>query len=112
MQLQEVTRSTGGLCGGTYVDSSFLLELSKRIHCLNRFLEENQTTILSLLRWWEGTKSTFDGTSSVIMEVPSKLAKAWEAHDLSNGVTNSSGYDDIDLSVEDLKRILKLLSRR
>ena len=73
--------STGDLCGGTYVDMHFLHHLSQRIGCLHSFLDENPLSLLSILRWWEGVKCTFNGTTSATFDIPSKLARAWEIYE-------------------------------
>ena len=73
--------STGDLCGGTYVDMHFIHHLSQRIGCLHSFLDENPSSLLSILRWWEGVKGTFNGTTSATFDIPSKLARAWEIYE-------------------------------
>jgi hypothetical protein len=76
-----VACSTGDLCGGTYVDMHFIHHLSQRIRCLHSFLDENPSSLLSILRWWEGVKSTFNGTTSANFDIPSKLARVWEIYE-------------------------------
>ena len=73
--------STGDLCGGTYVDMHFIHHLSQRIGCLHSFLDENPSSLLSIHRWWEGVKSTFNGTTSATFDILSKLARAWETYE-------------------------------
>jgi hypothetical protein len=76
-----VACSTGDLCGGTYVDKHFIHHLSQRIGCLHSFLDENPSSLLSILRWWEAVKSTFNGATSATLDIPSKLARAWEIYE-------------------------------
>ncbi|CAM6066408.1 unnamed protein product [Sphagnum tenellum] len=76
LKVTEVSRSSGGLCGGTHVDSNFVSFLCSKIGCLERFLVQNPSTMLKFLSWWEGTKASFDGSESFSAELslPSKLS--------------------------------------
>jgi hypothetical protein len=133
MKVREVSRSSGGLCGGTHVDRNFISFLSSKIGCLEKFLVQNPGTIQKLLSWWEGTKASFDGNESCSAELslPAKLALAWEDHerqqkqqlhsaaDESKSCSSSSSsssscsfsssdphvYDELELSCADMKAI-------
>jgi hypothetical protein len=60
MKVREVSRSSGGLCGGTHVDRSSVSFIYSKIGCLQSFLAQNPGTMKNLLGWWEGTKASFD----------------------------------------------------
>jgi hypothetical protein len=97
--LKEVTRSTGGIGGGSYVDENFLQHLGKRIGCLPEFLKANPLMELSMRRWWGEIKSTFDGTTSATYLVPVKLYKAWAVYD------HAKCQDEVEFTVPELRSI-------
>ncbi|KAH8947183.1 hypothetical protein BDL97_11G027000 [Sphagnum fallax] len=76
LKVTEVSRSSGGLCGGTHVDRNFVSFLCSKIGCLERFPVQNPSSMLKFLSWWEGTKASFDGSESFSAELslPSKLS--------------------------------------
>lgn len=61
LKVKEVTASSGGLCGGSYVDQSFMNFMSSTIGCLETFLEGHPKVKIQLQTWWENAKSTFEG---------------------------------------------------
>jgi hypothetical protein len=118
MKVREVSRSSGGLCGGTHVDRSFVSFLSNTIGCLPSFLAQNPGTVKNLLGWWEGTKASFDDSEYYTAELslPGKLASAWQEHDRQQKQRNSEdrsknsscgpdASDELELSCADMKTI-------
>lgn len=108
-KVKEVVPSSGGLCGGTYVDERFLEFLCQNIRCFRKFAEENSQIVLSLLSWWETIKRTFDGSMpfNYNLDLPPKLARAWEDDDaLKSGQVNAgASYDFISVTLKDMLRI-------
>lgn len=106
---REVARSSGGLCGGTYVDQEFLNYMLQMVPCFEDFADSNPEAILALMSWWEGRKSTFsDNGRTVIFHVPCKLAWAWEAYDEANGNDLLEGdYDKICFTAQDMRAIFQ-----
>jgi hypothetical protein len=110
LQVVEVSHSTGGLCGGTHVDATFLEFLSKKIKCLNEFLGKNPWVKHALLTRWQEVKATFDGspTSTTDVSLPTSLAKAWEESDRKSGeVQITDTYDEIELTCEEMEKIFE-----
>jgi hypothetical protein len=108
VQLKEVVRSTGELCGGSFVDERFLEHMSNRIGCPPEFLKENPVMELSMRRWWGETKSTFNGTTSATYPVPGKLCRAWEGYDRRRDYKPCLAVDcrdEVELTVPDLCQI-------
>lgn len=103
LKVKEVTASSGGLCGGSFVDQSFMKFLSKKIGCLDAFLVANPKVKLQMQTWWENQKSTFEGrdTDKVIsFELSSKLASAWEKDDKMN--RHNGEYSELEITHADM----------
>ena len=86
LKVKEVTASSGGLCGGSYVDQAFMKFMSAKIGCLDKFLVEHPRVRIHLQTWWENAKSSFDGNDAdqvLNCQLSPKLAMAWEKHDPS-----------------------------
>ncbi|GAQ90012.1 Molecular chaperones HSP70/HSC70 [Klebsormidium nitens] len=80
--LREVSRGSGDLCGGTYVDGAFLEFLGDRIPCLERFLDAHPRQMVLLMSWWEQQKRGFNGAGNpVVFDLPARLAAMWEKED-------------------------------
>lgn len=121
-KVREVAPSSGGLCGGTYVDEGFFKFLRQTIPCFKKFADENSQTVLKLQSWWDTVRCDFDGNMqfNYELELPVKLARAWEEHDaIRGGRFNAvASQDSIDLTLEDMlgifdpvvEQILQLIS--
>jgi hypothetical protein len=108
-QVKELTESSGGLCGGTFIDESFLRFFSKRVPCLDEFLKVYPSYKTRLLKDWEEIKCAFghemmsDGDTKDIV-LHNKLAAKWEAYETERG----NELDDssvVELTEQDLKAI-------
>lgn len=107
LEIREVAKSSGGLCGATYVDVQFMQHLSARIPCFDTFVEENPSTLLSILKWWEGIKKTFNGTLSRRWEIQASLANAWRRHDEKAGCSPRANYEIMEFTKEDIVGIFE-----
>jgi molecular chaperone DnaK (HSP70) len=102
-QVKELTESSGGLCGGTFIDESFLRYFSKRIPCLDEFLKDYPSYRTQLLKDWEEIKCAFghemmsDGDTKDIV-LHNKLAAKWEAYETERG-------NEVEVTEQDLKSI-------
>ncbi|CAM6126754.1 unnamed protein product [Calypogeia fissa] len=121
LKVLEVSPSSGGLFGGSFVDKAFFEFLSRKISCFEDFARANTDSILKLMGWWETIKCSFDGNMHFPydLELPARLATAWESS--SNRFSNIAGsYDAIELSLEDMRslfdpvvdEIIKLIESR
>ena len=110
-KVQELTESSGGLCGGTFVDESFMRFLSKRIGCLDEFLRSGVPSYRSrLLKDWEEIKCGFghemvSNKDSKEITLHNKLASKWEAYEAERGYPPRESYGEIELTQQDLKGI-------
>ncbi|KAG0590425.1 hypothetical protein KC19_1G098600 [Ceratodon purpureus] len=110
-KVQELTESSGGLCGGTFVDESFMRFLSKRIGCLDEFLRSGVPSYRSrLLKDWEEIKCGFghemvSNNDTKEITLHNKLASKWEAYDAERGYPPRQSYGEIELTQQDLKSI-------
>lgn len=105
-QVKEVTASSGGLCGGSFVDQSFFKFLSTKIGCLDSFLIEYPKVKIQLQTWWENAKSSFDGTDTDLVltcQLSAKLAIAWEKHDHAHRHTGE--YSEVEITHADMVKI-------
>lgn len=115
--LREVAMSSGGLCGGTYVDSNFLAYLTHRIPCFRQYVEQNPSGIRVIMRRWEEIKCSFDGSpgwGSQMFEIPTRLAAAWRSFDqqlqycdttTTIGKLSKVEYDEIEMTSRDMEAI-------
>ena len=109
-QVRELTESSGGLCGGTFVDESFMRFLSKKVGCLDEFLRKDYPSYKTrLLKDWEEIKCAFghemmsnEDTKDITLH--NKLAAKWEAYEAERGnpLQDSSV---VELREQDLKSI-------
>ncbi|KAK3247189.1 hypothetical protein CYMTET_43303, partial [Cymbomonas tetramitiformis] len=105
-RLREVARGTGGMCGGTFVDDRFVKFLQNKINKSDKFLEENQQLFVKLMGKWEAAKRSFDGTSDISIDLPSKLERMWVDQLIEEGkAEEAEEVDGLELSVKDLKFI-------
>ena len=109
-RVRELTESSGGLCGGTFVDDSFLRFLSRKIGCLDEFLRSGVPSYRArLLKDWEEIKCGFghEMRSNATTEITlhNRLAVKWEAFDKERGLPPRDSYTEIELTQQDLKLI-------
>jgi molecular chaperone DnaK (HSP70) len=108
-KVKEVTRSTGGLCGGTYVDKQFIATLCQKIGCLNDYFEQFPGYMSQLLKTWEELKCSFGDPLSagedVDIQLHQALASAWEDYEERLGLPPRDAYDEIQLTYQDMQRI-------
>lgn len=101
--MREVSKSSGGLCGATYVDRQFLRHLQERIPCLQSFAEEHPKEMIQILKWWDSIKIHFNGTLSQWWSTPTNLAEAWRLHNGRTGRPDPAhGYGHVEFTKEDL----------
>ncbi|KAG0579406.1 hypothetical protein KC19_4G096200 [Ceratodon purpureus] len=109
-KVRELTESSGGLCGGTFVDERFMRFISKKVGCLEEFLRKDSPSYLTkLLLDWEQIKCAFGSemmSSSETMNIRLhyKLSPKWEAFEKEHGraIEDSSV---VELTQQDLKSI-------
>ncbi|KAG0618866.1 hypothetical protein M758_4G096700 [Ceratodon purpureus] len=111
-KVKELTESSGGLCGGTFVDESFMRFLSKKIPCLDEFLRKDLPSYKTrLLKDWEDHKCGFghelmSNTDTKEITLHAKLSRKWEDYETAQGLPpRASGYSEIELTQEDMKSI-------
>ena len=111
-RVRELTESSGGLCGGTFVDDSFMRFLSKKIPCLDEFLRKDYPSYRPrLLKDWEDHKCGFGhemllNSDTKEITLHHKLAKKWEEYDTSrSGHPHHRSYEVIELTLQDMKAI-------
>lgn len=113
-RVEEVTRSSGGLCGGIYVDSEFLSYLHRRIGpCLKEVATRSPGITQLLLRNWETLKVGFSGSGdSVELDLPRQLADQWEKYDMEMGFERKEDYGEVVISDIDLEQIFRPVVER
>ncbi|CAK9224696.1 unnamed protein product [Sphagnum troendelagicum] len=108
-RVREVTCSTGGFCGGTYVDKNFITFMSQKIGCLPEYFQQNPGYMSHLLKRWEEIKQTFGDPLSIgddiELQLPHKLARAWEDQEREQGLPERESYHEIELSHSEMKAI-------
>lgn len=108
-RVKEVTYSTGGLCGGTYVDEQFNKFLFAKIQCLPAFLRKSSAFMGEIFKRWEEIKCNFGDLSmigdSYEIQLPGKLAAEWEDFDQEQGNEPRISYDELELTHSDIKGI-------
>jgi hypothetical protein len=108
-RVREVTRSTGGFCGGTYVDKNFITFMSQKIGCLLEYFQQNPAYKSDLFKRWEEIKRTFGDPLSIgdliELQLPHKLARAWEDQEREQGLPERESYHEIELSHSEMKAI-------
>lgn len=114
-QVREVKRSSGGLCGGAYVDQNFKEFLSKTVGGFDAFVDQNPSTMLKLQGWWELQKCGFTGhmPDPLSLELPHGLTKAWMEVDQKRGrLKPADFYEEIEVSLTDMKKIFDPVVQR
>jgi hypothetical protein len=109
-KVRELTESSGGLCGGTFVDERFMKLMFQKIGCLEEFLRTDHPSYQTkLLRDWEQIKcgfghETMSSTDTMDINLHHKLSPKWEAYEAERGrvVLDSSV---VELTQQELKSI-------
>lgn len=110
-KVKELTKSSGGLYGGTFVDQSFMRFLSQKIGCLEEFLREDCPSYRTrLLKDWEEIKCAFGNemvdTDYMSLQLHYKLASKWEDFEKERGnLVHDYSYDAVELTKQDLQFI-------
>ncbi|KAG0629702.1 hypothetical protein M758_1G123700 [Ceratodon purpureus] len=109
-RVREVTTSSGGLCGGTYVDARYMEFLHKTIGpCLQACLNEHPNICLQLIQAWELTKANFGEKGSIgestDIALPGKLISKWEEYDRRMGIPERDVYDELEISFQEMQSI-------
>ncbi|KAG0611676.1 hypothetical protein M758_7G157500 [Ceratodon purpureus] len=109
-RVRESTTSSGGLCGGTYVDARFMEFLHKAIGpCLQVCISEQPNVYSQLIHAWELTKVNFgDNVSigeSIDINLPSKLVTKWEEYDRRMGIPERDSYEELEISYQEMQSI-------
>jgi hypothetical protein len=86
-KVRELIESSSGLCGGTFIDESFMRYLFKMIGCLESYLDlDDPSYKLILLNRWEEIKRAFGLEANLSTELyqitlPGELARRWTGHE-------------------------------
>lgn len=111
-KVKELTESSGGLCGGTFVDQNFMKFLSQKIGCLDEFVcKEDPTYETRLLKDWEEMKCAFghemihDTDFGMTINLPNKLASKREAYETQRGNPVMDDASEVELTKQDLMSI-------
>ncbi|KAG0612543.1 hypothetical protein M758_6G035900 [Ceratodon purpureus] len=109
-RVKEVTTSSGGLCGGTYVDSRFMEFLQKQIGpCLPECIVTHPHVYAQLLKAWECAKTSFGEPTmigeSIEVDFPNSLAAVWQAYDQRVGNPARDSYDSLEITYPELQSI-------
>jgi molecular chaperone DnaK (HSP70) len=106
--VKEVTTSSGGLCGGTYIDARFMEFLHRKIGpCLPDCVANHPNLYAQLIRSWEYTKTNF-GThlcDSIDIDVPNRLATEWERYERQSGHPARQSYDEVEITYSEMQSI-------
>ena len=109
-KVREVTISSGGLCGGTYVDSRFIDFLKTRIGpCFSECIEKHPSVIGQLVHQWQTTKCSFGdhvvASGNTYINLPRRLVEEWESGDRRRGIPARQDYDEFELSYTEIQSI-------
>ncbi|KAG0602466.1 hypothetical protein M758_10G016400 [Ceratodon purpureus] len=109
-KVREVTTSSGGLCGGTYVDTRYIEFLHRRIGpSLQECINEHLVILSQLLQVWEHTKANFGESGSIgestDITLPIKVITKWEEYNLRMGVPESCSIEELEISYQEMQSI-------
>ena len=98
----KVTKSSGGLCGGTYVDVQFMEFLCQTTGpCLQECIIEHPNIYSHLIQAWEHTKANFGDRASIgeftNINLPIRVITKWEEYGWRMGVYVRKG-DKVDVN--------------
>ncbi|KAG0557508.1 hypothetical protein M758_11G132600 [Ceratodon purpureus] len=107
-QVKELTTSSGGLCGGTYVDARFMTFLHQKIGpCLHECVMKHPTVYAQLIKAWEHAKVSFGDRASIgesiDINLPNKLVAEWERYDERMGIAARESYDELEITYEEIQ---------
>lgn len=107
-EVKELTTSSGGLCGGTYVDMRFMALLHQKIGpCLEDCIKKHPNIYAQMLKTWEHAKVSFGDRmsmgESIEINLPRKLASAWEQFDQKRGAPARDSYDELEIFYEEIQ---------
>ena len=108
--VKEVTTSSGGLCGGTYVDTRFMEFLHKKLGpCLQECINAHPNITVVLIKTWEQAKTSF-GEHTMIGEstdinLPNKVVTEWRNYDERMGIPERDSYDELEITYEEMQSI-------
>lgn len=109
-KVKEVTTSSGGLCGGTYVDVRFMQFLHNTIGpCLQECINTNPNVPVVLIKTWEQVKTSFgeeamEGESTEI-SLPIKLVTEWRKYDQKMDLPERDSYEELEISYSEMQSI-------
>ena len=108
-RVREVTTSSGGLCGGSYVDKEFMEFLHRKIPCLQECITQQPSIYGQLVQAWEHTKTSFGDRATVgestDINLPSKVAMKWEDYNRRMGIPERDSYDELEVSFQEMQSI-------
>ena len=109
-RVKEVTTSSGGLCGGTYVDQRYMEFLHRTIGpCLQECISQHLNIYAQLIQAWEHRKTSFGDRASVgestDINLPNKVVAEWEKFDQRMGNPPRDSYDDLEISYQEMQSI-------
>jgi molecular chaperone DnaK (HSP70) len=109
-RVKEVTTSSGGLCGGTYVDQRFMEFLHTKIGPgLQAAIFKHPNLYALLIKIWEAEKVGFGEHtnlgSSTDINLPSKLVTELERYDERMGLPPRDSYDELEISYQEMQSI-------
>lgn len=109
-RVKEVTTSSGGLCGGTYVDTRFMEYLHKKIGpSLQECINAHPNITVVLIKTWEHAKSSF-GEHTMIGEstdlnLPIRVVTEWRNYDERMDLPERDSYEELEITYEEMQSI-------
>ena len=107
-RVKEVTTSSGGLCGVTYVDKRFMEFLERQIGpAWKGCITKHPSVYAILVKTWEAEKVSFGDKSIKYTEInlPNKLVSEWENYDQRMGRPARDSYDELEISYSEMQSI-------
>ncbi|KAG0566540.1 hypothetical protein KC19_7G071100 [Ceratodon purpureus] len=109
-RVKEVTTSSGGLCGGTYIDQRFMEFLHRTIGpCLQECITQQLNVYSQLIQAWEHRKTSFGDRSTIgdstDINLPNRVVTEWEKYDRRMGKPERYSYDDLEISYQEMQSI-------
>lgn len=109
-RVREVTTSSGGLCGGTYVDVRFLEFLHKKIGpCLQECMNTHPNVSIMLVKTWEQVKTSFGEQTTVgestEIPLPLKVVTEWRKYDERMGILERDSYEELEITYSEMQSI-------
>lgn len=78
VKLRELSKGSGDLCGGTFVDDAFLDAMARRIPGFDAYRQAEPAELLrGLMAKWELLKRSFDGTTDAILACRPSWRARW-----------------------------------